>query len=547
MAVDDEQPMLAAMQTALERRYSADYKIVTHHDHQSALKELEKMKSDGEQVALIIADQWMPGMTGVDLLRHAHKLFIEAQRALLVAWGDKKSRSSILHACNFGHMENYILKPWHPEEVNLYPIVSEFLSVWTQQHSAQMEIVKVVCEDPSPRGHEIRLFLEKHGIPHGFYTSSSEDGRTLLEDLGATDQPLPIVSTFEGHVMANPSNTELADEIGTSDLEERHCDLAIVGAGPAGLAAGVYGASEGLKTLIIERGVVGGQAGTSSMIRNYLGFPRGISGAELARRAHQQAWLFGAKYVLARTATGLRAEGKNRILSLADGTEITARAVLITTGSDYRKLNVPGIDRFNGAGVYYETGLEIGLMNEAHAIVAGGGNSAGQAVVHLAKSAERVTLIIRGDAIEKGMSDYLINDIERLPNVDVRLNTVAVDGDGEDRLRKVVIKNCVNGKEETLAAQAFYVLIGAQPHTNWLGDVIARDKKGFIITGDDLLENGSAKRLKRPPLRFESSMPGVFTAGDVRLGSVKRVASAVGEGSVAIHYIHEYLNSPVLI
>jgi thioredoxin reductase (NADPH) len=347
--------------------------------------------------------------------------------------------------------------------------------------------------------------------------------------------------------MANPSNTELADEIGTSDLDERHCDLAIVGAGPAGLAAGVYGASEGLKTLIIEKGVVGGQAGTSSLIRNYLGFPRGISGGELARRAHQQAWLFGAKYVLARMATGLRAEGKNRIISLADGTEITARVVLITTGSDYRKLNVPGIDRFNGAGVYYETGLEIGMMNNAHVVVAGGGNSAGQAVIHLAKSAERVTLIIRGQAIEKGMSEYLINDIERLPNVDVRLNTVAIDGDGHDRLKKVVIKNCVSGEEETLDAQAFFVLIGAQPHTNWLVEAVERDKNGFIITGSDLEQNGSAKYLNRSPLRFESSMPGVFTAGDVRMGSIKRVASAVGEGSVAIHYIHEYLNSPVLI
>jgi len=547
MVVDDEKPMLQAIHDALERRYNADYQVISHDNHQAALDDLEKMKSNQAQLALIIADQWMPGMTGVDLLRHAHKLFMNAQRALLVAWGDKKSRSTILHACTFGHMENYILKPWLPAEVNLYPIVSEFLSVWTQQHSEHMELVKIICEDPSPRGHEIRLFLERHGIPHGFYTTNSDGGRKLLEDLGATDKQLPVVSTFEGHVLTNPSNTELADEIGTSDLEERHCDLAIVGAGPAGLAAGVYGASEGLKTLIIEKGVVGGQAGTSSLIRNYLGFPRGISGGELARRAHQQAWLFGAKYVLARKANGLRAEGKNRIICLADGTEITARAILITTGSDYRRLNVPGIERFNGAGVYYETGLEVGLMNNAHVVVAGGGNSAGQAVVHLAKTASRVTLIIRSDAIEKGMSDYLISDIERLPNVEVRLNTVAVDGDGNDRLEKVMIKNCITGEEETLSAQTFFVLIGAQPHTNWLGDVVDRDKNGFIITGTDLEQNGSNGQVKRPPMRFESSMPGVFTAGDVRLGSVKRVASAVGEGSVAISYIHDYMTSPVLL
>ncbi len=410
-----------------------------------------------------------------------------------------------------------------------------------------MELVRIVCEDPSPRGHEIRLFFERHGIPHGFYTTDSEAGHKILEDLGAADQKLPVVSTFEGHVMINPSNTELADEIGASDLEENDCDLAIVGAGPAGLAAGVYGASEGLKTLIIERGVVGGQAGTSSLIRNYLGFPRGISGGELARRAHQQAWLFGAKYVLARKATGLRAEGKNRIISLADGTDITARSVLITTGADYRRLNVPRIDRFNGAGVYYETGLEVGMMKHAHVIVAGGGNSAGQAVIHLAKSASRVTLIIRGDAIEKGMSDYLVNDIERLPNVEVRLNTVVIDGDGQYRLEKVVVKNSITGEEETLKAQALFVLIGVQPHTDWLGDVVARDKKGFIITGSALGENGSKWTVKRQPMRFESSMPGVFSAGDVRMGSIKRVASAVGEGSVAIHYIHEYVTSPVLL
>jgi thioredoxin reductase (NADPH) len=325
-----------------------------------------------------------------------------------------------------------------------------------------------------------------------------------------------------------------------SKLEDTACDLAIIGAGPAGLSAGVYGASEGLSTIFVERSVVGGQAGTSSLIRNYLGFPRGISGGELTRRAYQQAWLFGAKYVLARAAQGLRARGIDRIITLDDGMEINARSVLIATGANYRRLNIPSLDRFTGAGLYYVTGGIGHMVKDKDVMVAGGGNSAGQAVVYLAKYARKVTLLVRSKFLDGHMSDYLIQDIGRLPNVEVRMQSAAIGGNGQTRLEEVIVNCHANGKTETLPIAAFFVMIGALPNTEWLSASVQRDQHGFVITGSAI-----SRKSSRLPLRFETSLPGVFAAGDVRHDSVKRVASAVGEGSVAIHFIHEYLTSPV--
>jgi thioredoxin reductase (NADPH) len=542
LIIDDEPPALTAMIDALARRFGGDYQVVSHLQVDTAFAELERIKQDGNRVALIIADQWMPEMTGAEFLQRAHIVHPSAQRALLVAWGDKEASSIVLQACSFGQMENYILKPWFPPEVHLYPLVEDFLSDWVRENRPMMELVRIIGTDPSPRAIEITLFFERNGIPCGFYTADSPEGQEYLQQAGADGSQLPVVITFDGRCMIDPSNADLADEFGMSELEETTCDLAIVGAGPAGLSAGVYSASEGLRTIFVERDVVGGQAGSSSLIRNYLGFPRGISGGELTRRAFQQAWLFGAKYALARAATGLRASGFDRIITLDDGTEIAARAVLIATGANYRRLSIPSLDRFTGAGLYYVTGGMGRLYKDKDVAVAGAGNSAGQAVSYLAKFARKVILLVRGETLEKRMSDYLIQDISRLPNVEVRLQCEAVEGIGQTRLQEIVVKSHSTGKTESLPVAAFFVMIGALPHTEWLSNSVQRDKHGFILTGSDLNEKSS-----RQPLRFETSLPGVFAAGDVRHASVKRVASAVGEGSVAIHFIHDYLASPVSV
>jgi thioredoxin reductase (NADPH) len=542
MIIDDEPPALTAMLDALARRFGGDYQVVSHLQVTTALAELEKIKQDGNKVALVIADQWMPEMTGAEFLQRAHMVHPGAQRALLVAWGDKEASSIVLQACSFGQMENYILKPWFPPEVHLYPLVEEFLSDWVRENRPMMELVRIIGTDPSPRAIEITLFFERNGIPSGFYTADSAEGKEYLQQAGADGSQLPVVITFEGRCMIDPSNADLADEFGMSELEETTCELAIVGAGPAGLSAGVYSASEGLRTIFVERDVVGGQAGSSSLIRNYLGFPRGISGGELTRRAYQQAWLFGAKYALARAATRLRASGFDPIITLDDGTEIAARAVLIATGANYRRLNISSLDRFTGAGLYYVTGGMGRMFKDKDVFIAGAGNSAGQAVSYLAKFARKVTLLVRGETLEKRMSDYLIQDISRLPNVEVRLQCEAIDGNGQTRLEEIIVKNHSTGKTETLPVAAFFVMIGALPHTEWLSNSVQRDKHGFIITGSDVVQKSP-----RQPLRFETSLPGVFAAGDVRHASVKRVASAVGEGSVAIHFIHDYLASPVSV
>jgi thioredoxin reductase (NADPH) len=408
-----------------------------------------------------------------------------------------------------------------------------------------MELVRVIMADPSPRGHEVAEFLERHGIPHGVYLAGSEEAQRLLTQTGLDGSRLPAVVMHEGRVLVDPSNAELVDELGISTPEERRCDLAVIGAGPTGLAAAVYGASEGLRTLVIEREAVGGQAGSSSLLRNYLGFPRGISGAELAQRAYQQAWLFGAKYSLAREVRGLKAAGIDRILTLSDGTEITARAVLIATGATYRRLGLPRLERFTGAGLFYTAGSEASIMRGRDVMVVGGGNSAGQAVVHLATSARRVIQVVRGESLVDSMSDYLIQQIRRLPNVEVRFRTEIADGEGEHRLERVAVKDLATGAVDMLDVSALFVLIGALPHTDWLKGTVERDDHGFILTGPDLTAPELYQGLKRLPMRLETSMPGVFAAGDARFGSVKRVASAAGEGAIAVKLLDDYFLAPV--
>lgn len=544
MLVDDEPQELATLVNVLTRRFGEDYRVVSHVSAHAALEALKRLKAEGEQVALVIADQWMPEMTGIRTLGLAHTLHPEAQRALLVEWGDHSAAASIIEGCAFGQIENYLQKPWSPPEVHLYPPIGELLAAWTRTHGPSMELVRLVGPYPSPRVHEIREYLKRNGIPHGFYPADSQEGERLLRQTGLDAARLPALILLDGHVLVAPSNADISDALGASNMEACSCDLAIVGAGPAGLAAAVYAASEGLSTTVIEREAIGGQAGTTSIIRNYLGFPGGISGGELAQRAYQQAWLFGVKFAFARGVTRLEASGLARRLTLSDGTEITARAVLIASGAAYRRLGLPKVERFKGIGVFYTAVAfesDGDFLKDKAVFVVGAGNAAGQAVVHLAKSARRVTLLARGAALETSMSDYLVREIRRAPNIEVRLQTEVVDGQGETVLQRLVLLDHVRGTRETVQADALFVLIGASPHTDWLGDAVQRDRNGFIVTGHDVAWDGP-----RVPLPLETSMPGVFAVGDARMGSVKRVASAVGEGAVAVRHVHDYLAAPAI-
>ena len=536
MILDDDPVALSALLDALARRFGADYRVVAHLSAEAFLDGLATMKAASEEVALLVADQWLPGMSGSEVLARAHRIHPAARRALLVAWGDRTASPAILRGCAFGEIDNYLYKPWTPAEVHLYPLVGEFLAEWTQAFRPGLELVKVIAPDPSPRAHDLRELLTRNGVPHGFYASGTPGAGQVLAEAGAVDGGEPRVILLDGMVLVDPSNAELMDAVGESpgDLE---CDLAIVGAGPAGLAAAVYAASEGLRTLVVEREVVGGQAGSSVLIRNYLGFPRGISGAELTQRAYQQAWLFGAKYVFAREVAGLARSGGHRVLSLSDGREITARAALIATGARYRRLEVPGIERFVGAGVFYTAQGEPGLVSGRDVAVAGGGNSAGQAVLHLARYARRVSLLVRGEDLSQRMSDYLVQPIRHAENVDVRLSTEIVEVHGGHHLEGLTVRDRSTGAREHVPAQLLLAMIGVLPQSEWLARAVECDGAGFVLTGADVSSDTG-----RRPLRLETSMPGVFAAGDVRHGSLKRVASAVGEGAVAVQHVHEYLS-----
>ncbi|HTP50075.1 MAG TPA: FAD-dependent oxidoreductase [Anaeromyxobacteraceae bacterium] len=536
--VDDEPGALAAMLNALTRRFGADYRVAPHLSAREALNDLVQIRKEGEEIALVVADQWMPEMNGNEFLAQAHALAPGAKRALLVAWGDRSASRTILQGCALGELDNYLYKPWAPAEVHLYPLVSEFLAEWTRLHRPAMELVQVVGDELSPRSNEIREFLGRNGVPHGFYAAGSPAATRLLEENGISRPTLPIVIQLDGSTLSEPTNSEIADSIGGSP-HELACDVAVIGAGPAGLAAAVYAGSEGLRTLVVERYVVGGQAGASSLIRNYLGFPRGISGAELAQRAYQQAWLFGAKYVFAREVVGLRAEDGARILSLSDGREITARAVVIATGARYRRLEVPSIERFAGQSLFYTTFGDPRPVYGLDVVVVGGGNSAGQAVVHLSRFARQVTLVARAESLEKGMSDYLVQQIRRARNVDVRLGAEVVDAEGGQRIERISVRHADTGVVDRVPVQLLFVLIGSTPHTDWLDGAIQRNEKGYLATGSDVAHDRWP--LFRPPMRLETSMPGVFAAGDVRLGSLQRVAAAVGEGAIVVQHVHEYL------
>jgi thioredoxin reductase (NADPH) len=544
-AVDAGAESFPRIEYGLRRRYGDEYRVICETSAMWGMKRLRDLKAAGEEVALILADQWMPDIAGDEFLARAGQLFPTAKRAVLVEWGDRTTQEPVLRAMTLGHIDYYVNKPERPGDEYFHRMIAEFIYDWAKAHRPVFAEIRLVGEQWSARSHELRDILNRNGILHEFHAADTEEGRRLLARFGKDSARFPVVILYDGQVLEDPSNSELVDAFGINrELDRRSFDLVIVGAGPAGLAAAVYGASEGLSTLIVEREAIGGQAGTSSLIRNYLGFPWGIGGAELAKRATEQAWWFGAVFRFMREATSLRPKGRELSVTLSDGTEVTGRAVVLATGVSYRRLGVASLEELVGTGVFYGAAVtEAKAMTGQEVYVVGGANSAGQAATHLSEYASHVTLVVRGRSLTTSMSDYLIKEIEAAQNIDVRFGTCVVDGGGEGRLEHLVLKDLDSGLTETVGAAALFILIGAEPHTGWLPEEIVRDQQGYVVTGPDLLQDGGPPRgwpLGRHPLPMETSVPGVFAAGDVRYGSVKRVASAVGAGAITVQSVHEH-------
>ena len=507
---------------------------------ESALARLTGFRDEGVAVPLVLADHWMPGMTGTEFLTRVKDVIPTARRGLLIAWGDPSTTEPILEALALGQMEFYLPKPaWSPDE-QFHRAITESLDEWWREQGGRFEAVTVIGEEPSVRTHEIRDILARNSVPFGFYRSNSAEGRQALARLGV-DQPAgPVVALFNRIVLVDPGNAEVAEALGVDVRPARSAyDLIIVGAGPAGLAAAVYAASEGLATVLLELEAFGGQAGTSSRIRNYLGFPRGISGADLAWRAYEQAWTFGTHFIYGNPATSLAAGEDLHVVGLKDGSQVRSRAVIIATGVSYRRLGMTELESLAGSGVFYGAStIEAQAVAGKPVFVVGGGNSAGQAALHLAKYAEQVTLLVRSQSLAASMSDYLTREVENTANVHVRYRSEVAGGGGDGRLEHLLIRDRNSGRTELVPTAGLFILIGAEPFTDWLPGAIARDQWGFILTGPDAAPHWP---LARAPFPFETTTPGVFAVGDVRHGSVKRVASAVGEGSIAIRLVHDYL------
>ncbi|MPV36264.1 FAD-dependent oxidoreductase [Georgenia subflava] len=546
VVVDADDAARRSSEEALERRFSPDYRVVGAASAAAGLHLLEALATEGADVALVAADLHLPG-GGVELLQQAHALHRGAGRVLLFAMDQHHTRipfgelETLQRATALGLIDFQVAKGWVDPEEWFYPQVQEWLSGWTKAHRPHYVIYRVVGDRWTPRTHRLLDLLSRNSVPFDFVAADSPEGRELIDRHGLDAAQLPAAVHQNGSVLVDPSLGDLAVTHGISTRPEaKTYDLAILGAGPAGLAAAVYGASEGLRTVVVEPQAIGGQAGTSSMIRNYLGFTRGIGGGALAHRAWEQAILFGAEFVFSHPATGVAVRGDQRVVRLADGGEVTAGAVIVATGVTYRRLEIPALERLLGAGVYYgAAGVEAPAVAGRHVFVVGGANSAGQAAVHLAGSAARVTILVRGESLATSMSAYLIRQIEATANIDVRTRTRVSDARGETRLEGLTVEDLRTGRHEEVEAAALFVLIGAEPHTDWLRDVVALDEGGFVMTDRDLPP--SSRQQPRPAWPFETSLPGVFAAGDVRHGSVKRVAGAVGEGSVAVGAVHQYL------
>lgn len=539
-----DRPVLEALQHDLTRRFGNDCEIMAEDEPYGALAALRDLAAQSAPVALLIADHRMPDLTGVEFLVEAHKLHPKAKRILLLE-RDYRAENPIVPAMTLGQIDYHLVKPWTPE-INLYPPVSEFLAAWAASGQPQFEMYRIVGPPHSQRAHEIRDLLTRFGLTFSYSAEDSDEGRHVLEEIGQDGSRLPVAVRRDGKVLVEPSNADIIESVGgCTRLEPGVYDVAIIGAGPAGLAAAVYAASEGLKTVVIEKEISGGQAGSSARIRNFLGFTWGIGGHELALRSCEQAWLFGANLVFSQEVVDLDVAGPDRIIRVADGLEITARSVILGVGVSWRRLGIPALEKLIGRGVFYGAAMSEARALEGRPVcIAGGGNSAGQAAIHLAKYAESVTILVRGDSLEANMSEYLITEIGELPNVSVRYGVDVVDGEGEGHLDAVMIRDRKSGETERIESSALFVMIGVEPHTTWLEGRLARSRKGFILTGQDLMHEPARAAtwpLRREPFLLETSMPGVFAAGDVRYGSVKRVASAVGEGSAAVQFVHQYL------
>jgi len=542
VVVDDEDASLQALALELESRYGAHYRVVSGSSAEVALARLAELKAAGADVPLVLADRRMPGMGGTQLLARVRDIFPTARRGLLVTWGDMTAPAPFLEAAALGWLEFYLIKPtWSPDE-QFHRVITGSLEEWWRERGGRSEglMVTVIGDESSARVHELRDVLTRGNVSFGFYPRDSLEGRAALRRLGVTEPAGPVVSLDTGVVLVDPAYAEIAEALG---LEVRPAgqmyDVVIVGAGPAGLAAAVYAASEGLRTALLEREAFGGQAGTSSRIRNYLGFPDGVSGTELAQRAYQQAWVFGTHLVYGNPATSLTKDRDLLVVGLEDGSQARARTVVIASGVSYRRLGVPELEALAGAGVFYGAGtIEAQAVAGKPVFVVGGGNSAGQAALHLSKYAQQVTILIRSQSLAASMSDYLIRQIEAAPNVEVRYRCEVAGGGGSGHLEQLLLRDRDSGETELVPAAGLFILIGAQPFTGWLPEALKRDPWGFILTGSD---TGQDWPLQRPPFLLETTTPGVFAVGDVRHGSMKRVAAAVGDGSTAIRLIHDYL------
>ncbi len=539
VAVDDEPAVLAAVARDLRRGFGERFRIVRAGSGDEALGVLRELVARGDQVALLVADQRMPGMSGTEYLVEARKLVPTAKRVLLTAYADTEAA---IQAINEVALDYYLLKPWDPPEEQLFPVVEDLLTTWEAGAAIESGGVRLVGHRFSRDSHELRDFLARNRVPARWLDVERDgEARELLAVAGVADSGLPVALLEDGSVLERPTVLELAERLGVSaQPSAEHYDLVIVGGGPAGLAAAVYGASEGLRTVMVEREAPGGQAGMSSRIENYLGFPAGLSGSDLARRATDQARRLGAELLTVQDARALRVEGSGRFVELTGGGTLSANTVLIASGVAYRKLEAPGFAELTGSGIYYGAALtEARACKDQHVVVIGGANSAGQAAVYFSGWAGKVTMLVRGAGLESSMSQYLIEQIAGLSNVEVRTGSQAVAAEGEDGHLSALTIRGADGSETVEQVDACFVFIGAAPRTDWLSGVVARDERGFILAGADARAGGWP--LRRDPYVLESSVPGVFVAGDVRARSIKRVASAVGEGSMAVSLIHEYL------
>jgi thioredoxin reductase (NADPH) len=548
LSVDDDSDVLRAIERDLRSEYGAEYRVIGSDSPAGALTLLKQLKVRNDSVALLLADQRMPHMDGVTFLQEAMHMFPEAKRALLTAYADTNAAISAINQANINY---FFLKPWDPPTEHLYPQLNDLLDDWQASYRPKFEGIRVLGTRWSPRSYELRDFLARNRVPYQWIdveaSANDPETRQLLEALGPDATNLPVVLFQDGAKLFDSTPAEVAQKVGLrTRAQTSFYDLAIVGGGPAGLAAAVYGASEGLHTVIVEREAPGGQAGMSSRIENYLGFPMGLSGGDLARRAVVQAQRFGVEILAPQDAVAIRTEGSYRIIKLGDGNEISCHALMIATGVQWRRLEAPGVDRLQGAGVYYGGGSTEAISCKGEIIyVVGGANSAGQAAMNFAKYADRVVIVVRGSSLSSTMSQYLIDQIKETSNIQIWPHASVSEVHGETHLEEISFLCSDTGKVERVPAGAMFIFIGALPRTDWLADVVERDERGFILTGPDLLRDGERPKgwaLERDPFLLETNVPGLFAVGDVRHGSVKRVASGVGEGSVAVQFIHQYLS-----